>query len=166
MLQPVSQHQSSLVFAQNIGGKGDFQAPASLFDALWSICVTFALHSASCRSISVSFPPLITILTHSSIYCTQSPYKLPPIRMRFLQRQGIAITSSREDFHMLQHPFTSPSLPLTEKSFPLFEAGGRKVSLYYSPQLVTHHPQTWDCHQCSSNCLRMTLLCCLHRLLH
>ena len=28
-------------------GKGDFQAPASLFDALWSTCVTFALHSAS-----------------------------------------------------------------------------------------------------------------------
>ena len=28
-------------------GKGDFQAPASLFDAFWSTCVTFALHSAS-----------------------------------------------------------------------------------------------------------------------
>jgi hypothetical protein len=28
-------------------GKGDFQAPASLFDAFWSTCVTFAFHSAS-----------------------------------------------------------------------------------------------------------------------
>lgn len=27
-------------------GKGDFQAPTSLFDAFWIACVTFALHSA------------------------------------------------------------------------------------------------------------------------
>ena len=32
-------------------GKGDFQTPASLFDAFWSTCVTFALHSASCHSL-------------------------------------------------------------------------------------------------------------------
>lgn len=27
-------------------GKGDFQAPTSIFDAFWITCVTFALHSA------------------------------------------------------------------------------------------------------------------------
>lgn len=26
-------------------GKGDFQAPTSIFDAFWITCVTFALHS-------------------------------------------------------------------------------------------------------------------------
>ncbi|KAH9014420.1 hypothetical protein EDB85DRAFT_872938 [Lactarius pseudohatsudake] len=43
-------------------GKGEFQTPASLFDAFWSTCVTFALHSASRRSLSVAFPLLIAAL--------------------------------------------------------------------------------------------------------
>jgi hypothetical protein len=37
-------------------------------------------------------------------------------------QQPVIITPSAEDFRNLQDPFASPSSPLTEKPFPLFEA--------------------------------------------
>jgi hypothetical protein len=41
-------------------GKGDFQAPTSLFDAFWITCVTFALHSALFRPPGLHFTSLTT----------------------------------------------------------------------------------------------------------
>lgn len=109
-------------------GKGDFQAPASLFDALWSTCVTFALHIQS----TVPDPHPSSPLSGRDPYrrggspralvYTPRPSNIGPLRP--LQ---LAITPSREDFRTLQDPFASPSSPLAEKSFPLFEAARRKT---------------------------------------
>jgi hypothetical protein len=41
-------------------GKGDFQAPTSLFDAFWITCVTFALHSALFRPPGLHLTSLTT----------------------------------------------------------------------------------------------------------
>jgi hypothetical protein len=49
----------SAIFA--LIGKGEFQAPTSLFDALWITCVTFALHSALFRG-SRSLTSLIALM--------------------------------------------------------------------------------------------------------
>ncbi|KAI9449446.1 hypothetical protein BJY52DRAFT_1361470 [Lactarius psammicola] len=108
-------------------GKGDFQTPASLFDAFWSTCVTFALHIQSTIPDPHPNSPLSgqepfrrggspRVLVH-----TPRPSNIGPFRP--LQ---LTITTSSEDFRTLQDPFASPSSPLTEKSFPLFEAVRKK----------------------------------------
>lgn len=124
-------------------GKGDFQAPTSLFDAFWITCVTLALHSALFRppglSLHLAYHPSVV---HSII---PDPYPSPLIPGRTSLRPGVfpralvntprpsnagsvrhqqpvIITPSAEDFRNLQDPFASPSSPLTEKPFPLFEA--------------------------------------------
>jgi hypothetical protein len=133
-------------------GKGDFQTPASLFDAIWITCITFALHSAFVPSLSGSVglllgavhttipdpPPVPLFREHTplsrggeiprAVANTPRPGNLVPLRP--LQP---ATTASAEDFRTLQDPFASPSSPLTEKPFPLFEAArveqARKKSL-------------------------------------
>jgi len=114
-------------------GKGDFQAPASLFDALWSTCVTFALNIQS--TVPDPHP--------SSPLSGRDPYRRggSPRALVYTPRLSnigplrplqLAITSSREDFRTLQDPFASPSSPLAEK-FPLFEAARKKsISVLFS----------------------------------
>jgi len=105
-------------------GKGDFQTPASLFDAFWSTCVTFALHIQSTIPDPHPNSPLsgqerggsLRILVH-----TPRPSNIGPLRPL-----EPAITASTEDFRRLQDPFAPPSSPLTEKSYPLFEAARKK----------------------------------------
>ena len=131
-------------------GKGDFKAPASLFDALWSTCVTFALHSASHRSCLCCVPP-----TDHPLWCAvqstiPDPHPNSPLSGRDPSRRGesprdlvhttprpsnigplrppqLVTTTSTEDFRTLQDPFASPSSPHTEKPFPLFEAARKKT---------------------------------------
>ncbi len=127
-------------------GKGDFQTPASLFDAFWSTCVTYALHSASTRSVyRISSTDCRLGAVQSTI---PDPRPNSPLSGREPFRRGgsprilihtprpsnigpfrplqLTITTSTEDFRTLQDPFASPSSPLTEKSFPLFEAARMK----------------------------------------
>ncbi|KAH9993624.1 hypothetical protein BJV77DRAFT_1067205 [Russula vinacea] len=117
-------------------GKGDFQAPTSLFDAFWITCVTFALHIHSI--LPDSYPShLLSRRTPFTGGRGGSPHALV-ITPRHsnaasVRLQQSAITPSAEDFRNLQDPFASPSSPLTEKPFPLFEAArieqARKKSL-------------------------------------
>ena len=53
------------------------------------------------------------------VHNTPRPSNIGPLQL--------AITTSREDFRTLQDPFASPSSPLTEKPFPLFEAARKKT---------------------------------------
>jgi len=117
-------------------GKGDFQAPASLFDALWSTCVTFALHLQSSIPDPRPGSPLSGRESYrrggsprAFVYTpTPRPSNIGPLRP--LQ---LAITTSTEDFRTLQDPFASPTSPLAEKSFPLFEAAKKKsLSVLFS----------------------------------
>jgi hypothetical protein len=68
-----------------LAGKGDFQAPTSLFDAFWITCVTFALHSPLFRPPwpSPRLPPL-----RSSFYFTRSVSQSPPFRTYSVQARG------------------------------------------------------------------------------
>jgi len=109
-------------------GKGGFQAPASLFDALWSTCVTFALHIQS----TIPDPhPNSPLSGRDSFRGEGSPRALAhtprPSNIGQLRPLQLTITTSREDFRTLQDPFASPSSPLTEKPFPLFEAARKKT---------------------------------------
>lgn len=108
-------------------GKGDFQTPASLFDAFWSTCVTFALHIQS--NIPDPHP--------NSPLSGRDPFRSggsPRVLARTPRSSNIgpfrplqiAITTSTEDFCTLQDPFASPTSPLSEKSFPLFDAVRKK----------------------------------------
>lgn len=132
-------------------GKGDFQAPTSLFDAFWITCVTFALHSALFRhpGLHLAYYPCVvhSILPDpypSPLLSGRAPFRrgVPPRALVMTPRPSNAgsvrlqqpvITSSAEDFRNLQDPFAAPSSPLTEKPFPLFEAArieqARKKSL-------------------------------------
>lgn len=129
-----------------IVGKGDFQTPASLFDAFWIICVTIALHSALFRHHGLVFSSLTPLATVHSILPDRYPNPNPLLSGRAPFRSGVSplslantprpsnagsvrprlpatgTTASAEDFRTLQDPFASPSSPLTEKPFPLFEA--------------------------------------------
>ncbi|KAN0109718.1 hypothetical protein V8E52_008965 [Russula decolorans] len=105
-------------------GKGDFQAPTSLFDAFWITCVTLALHIHSI--IPDPYPsPLLPGRTSlrpgvlpRALVNTPRPSNAGSVRLQ----QPAIVTRSAEDFRNLQDPFASPSSPLTEKPFPLFEA--------------------------------------------
>lgn len=109
-------------------GKGDFQAPTSLFDAFWITCVTFALHIHSIIPDPYPSPgPLLSgrtslrpgIFPRALVNMnTPRPSNAGSVRLQ----QPAIITPSAEDFRNLQDPFASPSSPLTEKPFPLFEA--------------------------------------------
>ena len=127
-------------------GKGDFQAPTSLFDAFWITCVTFALHSALFRppglSLRLAYHPGVVHSIIPDPYLSPSPLLSgghtslrPGVFPRALVitprpsnagsvrfQQPAIVTPSAEDFRNLQDPFASPSSPLTEKPFPLFEA--------------------------------------------
>ena len=135
----------SAIFA--LIGKGDFQAPTSLFDAFWITCVTFALHSALFRC-SRSLTSLTADVVHSILPdpnpllsgripfgCGGSPratVNTPRPSNAVLMRSQPRATLS-EDFRTLQDPFASPTSPLTAKPFPMFEAArieqARKKSL-------------------------------------
>ncbi|KAF8494738.1 hypothetical protein F5888DRAFT_1805470 [Russula emetica] len=105
-------------------GKGDFQAPTSLFDAFWITCVTFALHIHSIipdpypSPLLSGRPSLRPGVYPRALVNTPRPSNAGSVR---LQQPAIIIPSA-EDFRNLQDPFASPSSPLTEKPFPLFEA--------------------------------------------
>ncbi|KAH9971135.1 hypothetical protein BGW80DRAFT_1460830 [Lactifluus volemus] len=104
-------------------GQGEFQTPTSLFDAIWIICVTFALHI---HTILPDPPPPPLSLAHESRSRGEPPrtvpYTPPPTISGPIWPLRPALTASTEDFRTLQDPFASPSSPLTEKPFPLFEA--------------------------------------------
>ncbi len=121
-------------------GKGDFQAPTSLFESFWITCVTFALHSASFRPPGLHLAYALSIV-HSILPDPYPSLLLPgrtslrpgvppgtlvntprPSNAGSVRHQHPVITLSAEDFRNLQDPFASPSSPLTEKPFPLFEA--------------------------------------------
>jgi len=63
-------------------GKGDFQAPTSLFDAFWITCVTFALHRALFR------PLAFTSLTTQAQFILSYPIHIPVLSFQDLLRQG------------------------------------------------------------------------------
>ena len=132
-------------------GKGDFQAPTSLFDAFWITCVTFALHSVLFRHHDLHFAYHLRVV-HSILpdpypdpflsgrtpfRCGVSPRALEhtprPSNAGSVRPQQAAAITSAEDFRTLQDPFASPASPLTEKPFPMFEAArieqARKKSL-------------------------------------
>ncbi|KAH9987004.1 hypothetical protein BJV74DRAFT_843094 [Russula compacta] len=112
-----------------IVGKGDFQTPTSLFDAFWIICVTIALHIHSI--LPDRYPNPSTLLSGRAPFRSGAsplvlvnaprPSNAGSVRPR-LPATATATTASAEDFRTLQDPFASPSSPLTEKPFPLFEA--------------------------------------------
>ncbi|KAI0267003.1 hypothetical protein BC834DRAFT_90754 [Gloeopeniophorella convolvens] len=109
--------------ACSLVGKGDFQTPASLFDAIWATCVLLALHIYSGLPTRNSLSPLLTIRTpprrqsgHVSIYSTR------PSNAGSLQTLEPATTASAEDFCTLRDPFASPSSPFTEKPLPVLDA--------------------------------------------
>lgn len=58
-------------------GKGDFQAPTSLFDAFWITCVTFALHSAFfCPpGLHLAYYPLSSSFYFTRFVSQSSPFK-------------------------------------------------------------------------------------------
>ncbi|KAI9457895.1 hypothetical protein F5148DRAFT_339560 [Russula earlei] len=67
-------------------GKGDFQAPTSLFDAFWITCVTFALHSC----VVPSPRPSLRLLPYASpLYPTRSLPKSSPFRKYSFQARGV-----------------------------------------------------------------------------
>jgi len=120
----------SAIFA--LIGKGDFQAPTSLFDAFWIACVTFALHI---HSILPDPNPLLSGripfgcggLPRATVN-TPRPSNAVLVPIRSQPRATLS-----EDFRTLQDPFASPTSPLTAKPFPMFEAArieqARKKSL-------------------------------------
>ena len=65
-------------------GKGDFQAPTSLFDAFWITCVTLALHSALFRPPGFHFTSLTTP-KRSSFHHTRSISQSSPSRTYFIK---------------------------------------------------------------------------------
>jgi len=115
-------------------GKGDFQTPASLFDAFWSTCVTFALHIQS----TIPDPHPNNLLSGPELFRRGGP---PPVIVH-PPRPGNAgalrplriATPSTEDFQTLQDPFAQPSSPLTEKpSFMLDAARKNSHSVFSAP---------------------------------
>jgi len=66
-------------------GKGDFQAPTSLFDAFWITCVTFALHSALFPS---PWPSHRLLPLRSSFYLTRSISRSSPFKTYSVQARG------------------------------------------------------------------------------
>jgi len=115
-------------------GKGDFQAPTSLFDAFWITCVTFALHI---HSILPDPYPNPLFSGHTPFRRGVSPRALEntprPSNVGSMRPHQLTAITSAEDFRTLQDPFASPASPLTEKPFPMFEAArieqARKKSL-------------------------------------
>jgi len=113
-------------------GKGDFQAPTSLFDAFWITCVTFALHI---HSILPDPNPLLSgripIRCGGSSRATVNTPRPGHVVSGPMRSHPHATVS--EDFRTLQDPFASPISPLTVNPFPMFEAAriehARKKSL-------------------------------------
>ena len=145
-------------------GKGDLQTPASLFDAFWSTCVTFALHSASCHTVCrVSFTDRLGVVQSTipdphpnNPLSGSGPFKRgadPRVLVRPprpgnsgpLRPLRLADTPSTEDFCTLQDPFAPSSSQVTEKPFPLFEAARKKnISVLLAP---TRHSSPADLRQ-------------------
>jgi hypothetical protein len=73
-------------------GKGDFQAPTSLFDAFWITCVTFALHSALFRPLGLHFPPRLPP-KRSPFHHTRSISQSSPFRTFFIKARSFPLRS-------------------------------------------------------------------------
>jgi hypothetical protein len=148
-------------------GKGDFQAPASLFDALWSTCVTFAFHSASRPSIRLCCVPSTDPdrrLGAQFNLLYPIPIRAPPYRDEIPTDAEDPLTLSCIPLvpvisgHCVHCSLRSPPperifarcrilsprpLRRSQRSRSLSSRRrGRKVSLSYSPRPVTRHPQT------------------------
>jgi hypothetical protein len=95
-------------------GKGDFQAPTSLFDAFWITCVTLALHSALFR------PP----------WPFTSP-RLPPKRSSFHHTRSISQPS-----HSRTYFIEARSFPPRSCEYPSSQQ--RRISA--APTACYHHP--------------------------
>jgi hypothetical protein len=81
-------------------GKGDFQAPTSLFDAVWITCITFALHSALFRPLGLHFtprlPPKRSSFHHTRSISQSSPFRTFFIRARSFPPRSCEYPSSQQ----------------------------------------------------------------------
>ncbi|KAH9957360.1 hypothetical protein BC827DRAFT_712775 [Russula dissimulans] len=146
-------------------GKGDFQAPTSLFDAFWITCFI-----PSCP-IPTQIPSFRDVLL-SGAGCPPALLRIPLVPatpgqcdpgnlVPSLQRKISELFKIRLR-HLRRRLQRSRSLCLRPR---VLNRRGRKASRYCWPRLVTRHLQTSDCPESSCNRSRMTRLRSRRRLM-